>query len=44
MADAPIELPPDTPPALRAAVAAALAWLRELDAEAAEGRGVRRPR
>jgi len=36
-------LPPDTPPALRAAVAAALAWLRELDASAS-GDDVRRPR
>ncbi len=42
-------LPADTPPALRAAVAAALAWLRELDREAAApgeslGAGLRRPR
>jgi hypothetical protein len=33
-------LPADVPPALRAAVAAALTWLRELDEAAA----VRRPR
>lgn len=36
MADAPQpQLPANVPPALRAAVAAALAWLRELDGEAA---------
>jgi len=46
MADAPQALPPNVPPALRAAVEAALAWLRELDREAGEGRApsVRRPR
>jgi hypothetical protein len=39
------QLPPHVSPALRAAVAAALAWLRELDEEAADGTGtVRRPR
>ena len=39
------QLPAGVPPALRAAVAAALAWLRELDEEAAEQTGtVRRPR
>lgn len=30
-------LPADVPPALRAAVAAALDWLRELDREVADG-------
>ncbi len=38
------QLPPYVPPALRAAVDAAIAWLRELDREAAEARGLRRPR
>jgi hypothetical protein len=38
-------LPADVPPALRAAVSAALDWLRELDQELADdGREVRRPR
>lgn len=37
-------LPADVPPALRAAVAAALAWLRELDAAAGEAASLRRPR
>jgi hypothetical protein len=32
-------LPADVPPPLRAAVAAALEWLRELDREAASGPG-----
>jgi hypothetical protein len=31
------QLPADVPPPLRAAVAAALAWLRELDREAGAG-------
>jgi phytoene/squalene synthetase len=34
-------LPADVPPPLRAAIAAALAWLRELDREA---ESLRRPR
>jgi hypothetical protein len=38
------QLPPNVPPALRAALDAALAWLRELDREAAETESVRRPR
>jgi hypothetical protein len=38
-------LPADVPPALRAAVSAALDWLRELDQEVAgEVEDVRRPR
>jgi hypothetical protein len=40
-------LPADVPPALRAAVSAALEWLRELDTEAAaagEALDLRRPR
>jgi hypothetical protein len=45
MSDQPQPLPADVPPALRAAVSAALEWLRELDQEAAdEGQDVRRPR
>ncbi|HXE44776.1 MAG TPA: hypothetical protein VN635_06235 [Conexibacter sp.] len=41
-----VSLPPDIPPALRAAVAAALAWLRELEREAGAGEAppVTRPR
>jgi len=39
MADA--QLPPNVAPALRAAVEAALAWLREIEGEAEK---VRRPR
>jgi hypothetical protein len=43
MAEAPQSeaLPPSVPPALRAAVEAALAWLREIEGEAGK---VRRPR
>jgi len=41
MADGQPELPAGIPPALRAAVEAALAWLREIEREAAK---VRRPR
>jgi hypothetical protein len=37
------QLPANLPPALRAAVEAALAWLRELDREVAAA-DVRRPR
>ncbi len=37
------QLPADLPPALRAAAAAALAWLRKLEEEA-KAAGVRRPR
>lgn len=35
----PPSLPADVPPPLRAAVAAALDWLRELDREAGSGAG-----
>ncbi|HEX7292519.1 MAG TPA: hypothetical protein VF250_15475 [Conexibacter sp.] len=38
------QLPSNVPPALRAAVAAAIEWLRELDREAADEAAVRRPR
>lgn len=43
--DQPAQLPATVPPALRAAVEAALAWLRELDREAGAGQApLRRPR
>lgn len=37
MSEPDVVLPPDVPPPLRAAVAAALAWAKQLDREAESG-------